>query len=190
MRAILGLLGTLVAAAVILAGPAVWWLDRRPLGSPPLIHFHVLFWSANWPGESLAARSEALVAAEKALTAHVAAARAQQASVTAQAGQKEQAAQTRIRTVTQTVVKEIPVALPPAVDRAYPLPVGFVRLYDLSIGFAQLSGAPAGPDDAPSTIPISAAAGVIFPNNGECVADRERLTALQDWITGEQAVTK
>lgn len=190
MKALFNLVGILVAAAFILAGPTVWWLDRRPLGSPPLIHFKVLFWSVNWPGDSLAARSEALVAAEKALTAHVVVVRAQQASATTQAAQKEQTAQTVIRAATQNVVKEIPVALPPAVDRDYPLPAGFVRLYNLSIGAPDISGATAESDAAPSPIAISSAAHVIFPNNGECVADRERLTALQDWITDEQAVTK
>lgn len=190
MKAITSLLGILIAAAIIVAGPAVWWLDRRPLGSPPLIHFKVLFWSVNWPGESLAARSEALVAAEKALAAHVAVVQAQQASVTTQAVQKEQAAQTVIRTVTRTILKEIPFALPPAVDRAYPLPNGFVRLYNLSIGAPQLPGAAAEPDGSPSPIAISAATDVIASNNGECVADRERLTAFQDWATSERAVTK
>lgn len=58
MKALLGLLGTLVAAAVILAGPTVWWLDRRPLGSPPIFHWHVLLWSVNWPGDSLFAKGE------------------------------------------------------------------------------------------------------------------------------------
>ena len=58
MKALLGLAGTLLAALIILSGPAVWWLDRRPLGSPPLLHWHVLFWSANWPGDSLYAQGQ------------------------------------------------------------------------------------------------------------------------------------
>lgn len=188
LRMIVGVVGALWLG--IAGAWGMYELDRRPFGSPPLIHFKVLFWSVNWPGDSLAARSQALVAAEKALAAHVAAVQAQQASVTTQAAQKERAAQVQIRTLTRYIIKEIPSALPPAVDRAFPLPNGFVRLYNLSIGATSLPDATTGPDDAASPIPISAAAGVIVPNNRECVTDRERLTALQDWITGEQSVTK
>jgi len=73
MKALLGLLGTLVAAAIILAGPAVWWLDRRPLGAPPLLHWHVLLWSMNWPGDSLYARGQIAAASLKQCRANEAA---------------------------------------------------------------------------------------------------------------------
>lgn len=84
MKALTGLLATLLAAAIICAGPAVWWFDRRPATAAAL-HLHVLFWRLDWPGLSLKARLDRqaadlrqAVANERTLTAAI---RAQNASL-------------------------------------------------------------------------------------------------------------
>lgn len=103
---------------------------------------------------------------------------------------------TRIRTVTQTITKEIPVAITPQTDRAFPLSVGFVRLHDAFAGGVDLSAVPdaAGrPDDAASDVPSSAAIALIGANYGDCRVDRQHLADLQQWVRqvgAAQAVPK
>ena len=81
-------------------------------------------------------------------------------------------------------------SLRPAIDRGYPLSVGFVRLHDAAAIGRDLSAvpAPAGlADDATSPVKSSRLATVIVANYGECRADAERLTALQEWVRTTQA---
>lgn len=139
-----------------------------------------------------ACRSNALAAAQAAAQA---ASRAKevaeaQAAVTAASEREAAKAQARIVTVTRTVTKEIPVALPPSTDRRYPLPVGFVRLHDAFARGIDLSAVadPAGrADDAASGVAASHAIAVIGANYGACRADQARLAGLQRWLSAERA---
>jgi hypothetical protein len=93
-------------------------------------------------------------------------------------------ARDQIRIVTRRLIEKVPVYVTPQTDRAYPLPWGFVRLHDAAVRGDDLSAAAAGPgrpDDAPSDVAASEAAGVIVANYGGCRADRQRLADLQAW---------
>jgi hypothetical protein len=105
-------------------------------------------------------------------------------------GAADQAKQTRIRTITRTLVHEVPVAIPPSVDRAFPLSVGFVRLHDAAALGLDLSdiAAPAGAaDDAAARVGASDAARVIAANYGDCRADAQELADWQAWYAALRA---
>ena len=93
-----------------------------------------------------------------------------------------------IHDTTQVLQREIPTYVTPAMDRAFPLPVGFVRLHD-----ATASGVPefpaAGPSDAAaSDVAASTAVSVIIDNYGACHETAAQLSALQDWIRERNAL--
>ena len=97
---------------------------------------------------------------------------------------RDQRAQDQVRTVTRRLIEKVPVYVTPQIDRAFPLPWGFVRLHDAAVRGDDLSAAPTGsaePDDAASDVTASRAAAVIAGNYGDCRADRERLADLQAW---------
>ncbi|MEJ0043185.1 MAG: hypothetical protein WDM81_13655 [Rhizomicrobium sp.] len=97
--------------------------------------------------------------------------------------------QGQIRTVTQTIVKEVPIYVPASVDRD--LPNGFVRLWDdAATGDRQPLPGPAGqPDDAASGVKLSQAGTVLAENYGTCRGIAQQLIDLQDWIVKERALT-
>jgi len=111
-----------------------------------------------------------------------------QAAVSQRVAVSAQAAQDRVRTVTRTLIQEVPTYVAPETDARFALPWGFVRLHDAAAAGLALPATPQGPaepDDAPSDVPVSAAAGVIVANYGACDADQARLAALQEWARGE-----
>lgn len=115
----------------------------------------------------------------------------------AAAKQKEQRAEVTERVVTkyvdrvktvyvrgQTIVKEVPVYVP--LDSP-DLPPGFRVLHDAA---AQgILPNPAGIPDAPS-VPAQDAAATIAENYTTCRATAEQLTALQEWVRGQQQLNQ
>ena len=100
---------------------------------------------------------------------------------------RDQHVQEQVHTVTRRLIEKVPVYVTPQIDRAFPLPWGFVRVHDAAVRGDDLSPAAtrsAGPDDAPSNVTASRAAAVITGNYGDCRADRARLADLQAWIRG------
>ncbi|MGH6979023.1 MAG: hypothetical protein ACRED4_07010 [Brevundimonas sp.] len=117
-----------------------------------------------------------------------------QADVTSAVETKAAEAQVQIRTVTQTIIKEVPVYVSPETDARFALPVGLVRVHDAAAAGHPLPEPSGQPDDAagnaqPSDIPPSRLAATIAANYGVCLADAARFSALQDWIRQQQAVT-
>lgn len=118
-----------------------------------------------------------------------------QTDITTAVDGRATAEQTRIRTVTQTIIKEVPVYVPAEADLRYALPVGLVRLHDAAAtGTAgrPFSYAPGQPDDPagflePSDVAPSRLGTVIAENYGVCHADAARFSALQDWVRQQQA---
>jgi hypothetical protein len=111
-----------------------------------------------------------------------------QAAVSQRIAVTAQAAQDRVRTVTRTLIQEVPTYVAPETDTRYALPWGFVRLHDAAAAGVDLPPAPEGPaepDGAASDTTVSVAARVILSNYGACHADQARLAALQAWARGE-----
>lgn len=192
-KIISGIVGIIGALWLGIAGAwAMHWWDTRPAGQPAWANVHFLWfhWS---PPESIGARLVSLQAAEAAAAAHTHVVIVQQAQVSAQAAQHDAEAQTKIITVTRTIMKEVPVVLTPEVDRRYPLPIGFGRLHDAAALGVDLSGVPdaAGrPDDAPDSVTASQAASIIVDNYGACHVTTQRLIDLQAWVRDEAAAQR
>jgi len=115
-----------------------------------------------------------------------------QADITTAVDTRAAADQARIRTITRTIIKEVPVYVPAEADLRFALPVGLVRLHDAAATGHPLSDAPGQPDDPagflePSDIPPSRLGTVIAENYGVCHADAARFSALQDWVRQQQA---
>ena len=132
---------------------------------------------------------QAVEAAARAKAAQVAKAQAQ---VTKAAGEAYTVMAGHIASQTKTIIQRIPIYVTPAIDRSYPLSVGFVRVSDASALGLDVSAVPlpAGKSDADaSTVAPSYAAGVIAGNYGGCRATNAQLAALQGWITSEESAS-
>lgn len=113
-----------------------------------------------------------------------------QAEVTARVERAAVAQQVRVRTVTETIIREIPVHVPHEADIRFALPSGLVRVHDAAATGHPLPDPAREPDDPagslePSDIPASRLATVIALNYGVCRGDQARLAALQDWVRGQ-----
>lgn len=99
-------------------------------------------------------------------------------------------AQVVIRTVTETLVKEVPVYVTVEADRQCPIPVGFVRLLDAAAaGDGTPISEPAGqPNDTPSGLELSAVAAGVIDNYGTYNAVARQLTDLQNWVRTQQGL--
>lgn len=86
-----------------------------------------------------------------------------------------------IRTVTQTLIKEVPVYVTIESDRACVVPDGFVRLHDAAALGAAVPAAPGGSVAAPSGVPLSAVAETVAANYGVALEWREEALAWRTW---------
>ena len=117
-----------------------------------------------------------------------------QADVTRAVEARSTRTQVQIRTVTQTIIKEVPIYVPAEADLRFALPVGLVRVHDAAAAGHPLSEPSGEPDDAagnlePSDIAPSRLAATIAENYGTCRSDQARLGDLQDWVRRQQTVT-
>lgn len=117
-----------------------------------------------------------------------------QADVTSEVEARASETQVQIRTVTQTIIKEVPIYVPAEADTRYALPVGLVRVHDAAATGQPLPEPSGEPDDAarnlePSDIAPSWLAATIAQNYGTCLSDQARLGDLQEWVRRQQAVT-
>lgn len=115
--------------------------------------------------------------------------RAAQDAVTLASALSEAEAQEKVITVTQTITKEIPAHVPPAVDATVCVPYGLIRLLDASALQADPDSLslPAGQSDG-SCAPVkaSALAQSVIANYGIAQSNAEQLTALQAWVLADQ----
>lgn len=190
---VIGLIGTFWLA--LAGGYTVYWYDRRPADVPKPVEFHLLWIKKDigFPLSLLAQKRAAVASYEDALnraSVHSAAVEVAYKAASTRADAAEHVAQAKIQTQIKTILKEVYVAIPPAVDRSYPLPVGLVRTYNESTG-ADLSGLSLDTgklDDAASAVAASRFATIAVANNGICRSDQERLNALQTLIRSFQVV--
>jgi hypothetical protein len=180
-----GLVGVFWLA--IAGGWAVHWYDTRPAGQPAWARAHFLWF--NWAAHlSLQAQRDALASEIAGLKARQAAVSAQVRVVTKTVVVHDAVAQTKIRTVTQTLLKEVPFAVPASLDPI--LSSGWVRVHDDAVvGAVSLPGAAGPADDSPSGVDASAALTNDVTNYGACRATAQRLTDLQAWVRGVTAAS-
>lgn len=95
---------------------------------------------------------------------------------------KQEAAQARVRTVTQAIIKEVPIYVKAA---DCPMPGGFRVLHDAA-AHGEIPDA-AGIADA-AAVPAQDVAATVADNYGACHATAARLTGLQDWVSQQQAL--
>lgn len=89
----------------------------------------------------------------------------------------------------QTIIKEVPVYVSEAADRACPVPVGFVRLHDAVAAGLPAPGSAGAADEAPSGVALSAVTGTVAGNYTACHANAEQLKQLQAYLLEHQAIT-
>ena len=113
-----------------------------------------------------------------------------QADVTSRIETRAAEAQVQIRTVTRTLIQEVPVYVTPDADDRCIVPVGFVRLHDAAAAGGAVPE-PAGlADDAPSGLELSAVAAGVAENYGDvCRANAQQLSDLQAWVREQQRVS-
>lgn len=101
-------------------------------------------------------------------------------------GVKVEAATTKERVVTQTLIREVVRYVPAAADAACSVPAGFVRLHDQAATgvLSDPADAAGQPADAPSGVALSAVGSTVAENYGACREDAERLKGWQAWYTG------
>lgn len=111
-----------------------------------------------------------------------------QADLTTRIESAAVAAQVEIRTVTRTLIQEVPVYVTPDADDRCVVPVGFVRIHAAATAGQPLSEPAGVADDAPSGVDLSDVATVDVENAGAYHAVARQLTDLQNWIRAQQAL--
>ena len=104
------------------------------------------------------------------------------ASVTDAIGTSAAAAEARVHTVTKTIIREVPTYVS---ANDCPLSPGF-RVFHDAAAAGELPDAARIADAA--AVPAPEIAATVADNYGSCLATAQRLTRLQDWIRGQQAV--
>lgn len=93
-----------------------------------------------------------------------------------------------IRTVTKTLLKEVPVYVPEKVDRTLVLPAGLVRMHDqAALGVSKVPDDPSFVPDAPSGVAPSDFAETIVSNYGEAYLWKEAALACRSWVVEQAA---
>lgn len=109
---------------------------------------------------------------------------AKREAITAPIAQKQEAAQVQIRTVTQTIIKKVPVYVK---STDCPMPGGFRVLHD-----AAANGEVPDPARIPDAAPAAAqdVAETIAANYGTYREVAERLIGLQEWVRAQAEASK
>lgn len=89
-----------------------------------------------------------------------------------------------------TIIKEVPVYVSAAADRACVVPVGFVRLHDAAAGGLPAPGSAGPADAAPSGVALSAVTGTVAGNYTACNANAEQLSNLQAYLQKHNQITR
>lgn len=97
-------------------------------------------------------------------------------------------AQDKIRVITRTITKEVPVYVTAKADSACVVPRGFVRVFNgAAAGVAPVPDPAGQSDDAPAGVGLAAVADATAGNFGTCRATAQTLSDLQAWVRAMQA---
>jgi hypothetical protein len=90
----------------------------------------------------------------------------------------------------RTIIKEVPVYVSKAADRACAVPAGFVRLHDAAAAGLPPPGSAGPADERPSPVALSAVTTTVAGNYTECHANAEQLRKLQAYVREHIKATK
>jgi hypothetical protein len=163
----------------------LWAFIRSPLGLKIVLALAVCaaFWGYGEVRYSAGVQHERAVWVKAAAKAEKKAAQTEKksAAITTRVEVQHAATVERIRTVTQTLIKEVPYAVPSDPARAS-LSVGFVRLHDAAaVGVPGLSDPAGRPDAAASGVDDAALARTVIPNYEACRINAETVKAWGAW---------
>jgi len=131
--------------------------------------------------EERAAVADAAVAVVKTTDA--------QSAVTESVGASTAVAETKVVTVTKTILKKVPVYVTKEADAHCIIPVGFVRLHDAAAnGVPSLPDTSGKPDDAASGVELSDIASTVADNYGTYNEVKAQLEGLQSWVKQQQEI--
>lgn len=82
----------------------------------------------------------------------------------------------------RTIIKEVPVYVSEAADRACTVPAGFVRLHDAAAANVPPSGSAGPADERAAPVALSAVAATVTGNYTDCHANAEQLRQLQAYV--------
>lgn len=82
----------------------------------------------------------------------------------------------------RTIIKEVPVYVSEAADRACTVPAGFVRLHDAAAANVPPSGSAGPADERAAPVALSAVAVTVAGNYTDCHANAEQLRQLQEYV--------
>ena len=82
----------------------------------------------------------------------------------------------------RTIIKEVPVYVSEAADRACTVPAGFVRLHDAAAASVPPSGSAGPADERAAPVALSAVAATVAGNYTDCHANAEQLRQLQAYV--------
>ena len=113
---------------------------------------------------------------------------AKAADLSAEVRQATVEKQIEYRTITKTLIKEVPKYVTAEADAACVIPVGFVRLHDVAAGSGQALFPPAagGPVDAPSGLDLSAVSSTVVANYGTAHLWRAEAEGWRAWYLAQR----
>lgn len=88
----------------------------------------------------------------------------------------------------RTIIKEVPVYVSEAADRACPVPAGFVRVHDASAANVPPPGSAGPADERASAVALSTVAATVAGNYTDCHANAEQLRQLQAYVREHKKV--
>lgn len=108
---------------------------------------------------------------------------AQAAGVSVEVAKATTEKQVEYRTITKTLIKEVPRYVTAQADAACVIPVGFVRLHDVAAGSGQalFPAAPGGSVDAPTGLDLSAVSSTVVANYGTAHLWRAEAEGWRAW---------
>lgn len=99
-----------------------------------------------------------------------------------------EAIKTSDQAATNKLLDEVEIHVTPAIDLDHPVPCGFVRLFNAA-AHDPVPDTACGPDDAASGVALSTVAKTTVQDFGQYDIIAHQLTALQDWVTQQEALT-
>jgi hypothetical protein len=188
--------GSVLTLLIVCAGPLVWWWDRAPKGVPGfdccwIIHLHHTSLKALDAEDR--ARVQAWEEAEQKAELHAREVEAKAETINTDLQNQLTTALSRTRTITKTLIKEVPNYVTVKADAGCVVPLGFMQLHDAAAAGVDVSGLPGGTSgavNAASGVKLSSVAATVVGNYGTCNATRQQVIGWQSWYAKQSSAFK